>query len=76
MANFRSLNRAFVIADFGSLKGFREICLIIFENLRAAFHRGCSPAIACSPRYALLHCGLPALSGLFTKDRYGIIPKP
>jgi len=26
MANFRSLQWAFVIADFGSLKGFGEIC--------------------------------------------------
>lgn len=26
MANFRSLKWAFVIKDFGSLKGFREIC--------------------------------------------------
>ncbi len=38
----------------------------VFENVRAVFHRYCSLAIACSPRYALLHCGLPALSGLFT----------
>lgn len=28
MANFRSLQWAFVIEDFGSLKGFREICLL------------------------------------------------
>lgn len=39
----------------------------VFENVRVVVYRYCSPAIACSPRYALLHCGLPALSGLSTR---------
>jgi len=48
----------------------------LFENERSVFHGQSCPAIACSPRYAALHCGLPALSGLFNKGGCSDATKP